>query len=63
MGEEALTWGSGIAVDRLAVRDQSEKQRQISNGPGELGNKPAPPLIILRSINVLFLFIYFLIYF
>lgn len=50
-------------MDRLAVKDQSEKQRQISNGPRELGNRPAAPLIILRSINVSFLFIYFLIYF
>lgn len=57
MGEEALTGGSGEAVDRLAVKDQSEKQRRISNGPRELGNRPAAPLIILRSINVPF-FIY-----
>lgn len=44
-------------MDRLAVKDQSEKQRRISNGPRELGNRPAAPLIILRSINVPF-FIY-----
>lgn len=55
--------GSGEAMDRLAVRDQSEKQRRISNGPRELSSRPAAPLIILRSINVSFLFIYFLIYF
>lgn len=56
--------GPGEAMDRLAVKDQSEKQRRISNRPRELGNRPAAPLIILRSINVsLFLFIYFLIYF
>lgn len=56
VGEEALT-GPGEAMDRLAVKDQSEKQRRISNGPRELGNRPAAPLIILRSINVSF-FIY-----
>lgn len=59
MGEAALAGEAGEAADRLAVKDQSEKQRQISNGPRELGNRPAAPLIILRSINVsFFLFIY-----
>lgn len=48
-------------MDRLAVKDQSEKQRRISNGPRELGNRPAAPLIILRSINVSF-FIYLFIF-
>ena len=47
----------GEPMDRLAVKDQSEKQRMISSGPRELGNRPAAPLIILRSINVSF-FIY-----
>lgn len=52
VGEGATSRGPGEPVDRLAVKDQSEKQRMISNGPRELGNRPAAPLIILRSINV-----------
>lgn len=32
--------GSGEAIDRLAVKDQSEKQRQISNGPESLATGP-----------------------
>lgn len=44
-------------MDTLAVKDQSDKQRLISNGPRELGKRPTAPLIILRSINVSF-FIY-----
>lgn len=59
----AVGWGGwggylGEAVDRLTVKDQSEKQRQKFKGAqGARQTDPAALLIMLRSINV-FLFIY-----
>lgn len=52
----------GEAVDRLAVKDQSEKQRRkFKRARGAQQTHPAAPLIILRSINVS-LFIYLFIF-
>lgn len=58
---EVVLWMGGYlgeAAARLAVIDQSEKQRQkFKRAQGPRQTDPAAPLIILRTINVS-LFIY-----